>query len=161
MASRARCGTRSAIPRIWMPGMRRAWDRNMVPNLPAPISPTRNGLAASARSCSRRWRFIALLGRAALAPRVIGEAAVVEHGYWREVVIGDPGGALETADGVVATVEREIENPTRPRRQIRARGVDQIAVEQQDRAGRALGGDDAALGHQARNGLVVAGPERI
>src|ERR1700722_4840650 len=149
------------MPRIWMPGMRRAWARNMAPNFPAPISPTRNGLPAAARSCSSAWRFIALLGRAAFAPRVIGEAVVAEHGNRRKVVVGDPARALEAADGVVAAVEREIENPARPRRQIRARGVDQIAVEQQDRARRPLGRDDAALGHQARNGLVVAGPERI
>ena len=37
--------------------IRRACDKNMAPNLPAPIRPMRSGLACAARSRSMRWRF--------------------------------------------------------------------------------------------------------
>ena len=43
------------------------WFRNIEPNLPAPISPTRTGFPAAARCCSRRWRFIAYSAAALLA----------------------------------------------------------------------------------------------
>src|SRR5688572_18571649 len=42
-----------------MPGVVRTWARNIEPNLPAPISPTRTGSPASARAFSIRERFIA------------------------------------------------------------------------------------------------------
>ena len=43
-------GIRSARPTRCMPGVRRTCDRNMVPNLPAPIWPMRTGRPAAARS---------------------------------------------------------------------------------------------------------------
>ena len=45
-ASFARAGLRSAIAVIRTPGVCRAWDRYIEPNLPAPIRPTRSGLSA-------------------------------------------------------------------------------------------------------------------
>src|SRR5690606_12848183 len=57
-AARARSGARSATPTSAMPGVRNAWARYMVPNLPAPISPTRSGRPADSRSSSSLCRFI-------------------------------------------------------------------------------------------------------
>ena len=48
--ARAAAGSRSAMPNTCNPGVRRACARNIEPNLPAPIRPTRTGLPASARS---------------------------------------------------------------------------------------------------------------
>ena len=44
------------------PGVWRAWARNIVPNLPAPIRPTRIGAPAAARCASIRWRFMTYPG---------------------------------------------------------------------------------------------------
>ena len=41
-----------------MPGVRRACERYMEPNLPAPISTTRTGRFRRRGRASRRWRFI-------------------------------------------------------------------------------------------------------
>src|ERR1043166_4748367 len=40
-----------------MPRVSRACERNMVPNLPAPIRPTVTGRPAASRSSRREWRF--------------------------------------------------------------------------------------------------------
>src|ERR1044072_3685904 len=40
-----------------MPRVSRACERNMVPNLPAPIRPTVTGRPAASRSSSKEWRF--------------------------------------------------------------------------------------------------------
>ena len=57
--ARARSGFRSATPSTCRPGVRRAWARNMVPNLPPPITPTRIGRPASALRDNRWNRFMA------------------------------------------------------------------------------------------------------
>ncbi len=63
MRSLARAGIRSARPVRCMPVVRRTWERNMVPNLPAPIWAMRTGRLAAARSFSRNERFtLAFLG---------------------------------------------------------------------------------------------------
>src|SRR5690348_16021934 len=41
-----------------MPRVRRTCERNMVPNLPAPIRPTVTGWPAASRSRSFAWRFM-------------------------------------------------------------------------------------------------------
>ena len=51
-ARRARSRSRSATPTTCSPGVRCACDRNIVPNLPAPIKPTRIGFSACARPAS-------------------------------------------------------------------------------------------------------------
>ena len=57
-ASLARCGSRSTMTGTSRPGVCGTCDRNIEPNLPAPISATRTGLPA-ARRALRRWeRFI-------------------------------------------------------------------------------------------------------
>src|SRR6185437_7485365 len=199
-ASRARAGARSAMPATLRPGVRRACARNIEPNLPAPIRPTRTGFPASARALSLVARFITApapspsrcagpslsrkgeelsdsvsplspggrgsgvrgLSTRALRHRPpLQEAVVGQHVDRREVAVGDPGLALEAADGVVAAIEREIDDPARPWRQVGARGVHEIAVEQQRRAGRALGRDDAALFDEPRDRRVVDRPQRI
>ena len=43
--------------RYGMPLVRRSWVRNMVPNLPAPITATVTGRPAASRSRSFVWRF--------------------------------------------------------------------------------------------------------
>ena len=50
----ARSGARSAMPTTWMPGVCFACARYIAPNLPAPISATRSGRPAAARSLSMR-----------------------------------------------------------------------------------------------------------
>src|SRR5262249_26722801 len=112
-AARARAGSRSAMPRRCSPGVRCAWARNIEPNLPAPMRPTRTSSPRSARAASFAPRFTALLRRLAAAPRVVDEAVVGQHLERREVAVGDPGQALEAADGVVAAIEGEIEDPAR------------------------------------------------
>src|SRR6266851_6451160 len=139
----------------WNPAVRGAWARNIEPNLPAPINPTRTGRPASARARSFACRFIALLRRRPALTRITQQAIVIEHLDRREITIGDPARPLEAADGVVAAIEREIDDPTRPRRQIRSRGMHEIAVKQQHRTRRALRRDDATLGDQPRDRLVV------
>ena len=66
-----------------MPGVSRACARNMVPNLPQPISPTRTGRPASARSESRRWRFM-LASKAGTPPAACAAtaAAASSHNCW-------------------------------------------------------------------------------
>src|ERR1700730_15138717 len=161
-ASHARSGARSATAATWNPGVRGAWARNIEPNLPAPMRPMRTGFPASARARSFAVRFTAVsLSDRLTLPGVLHETVVGQHVDRREVAIGDPGGALEAANGVVAAIEREIDDPARPRRKIGARGMHEIAVEQQRRVLRALGGDDASLLHQPGDGVVVDGPERV
>jgi hypothetical protein len=58
-ALRARSGSRSAMTETTSPAIVGTWFRNIEPNLPAPIRPTRTGFPAVARWCSRRWRFMA------------------------------------------------------------------------------------------------------
>ena len=48
-AARAFSGSKSATAITWKPAVMRAWAKNMDPNLPAPIKPTRTGRPASAR----------------------------------------------------------------------------------------------------------------
>src|ERR1700716_3425254 len=55
---RARATSRSASATRCMPGVRRTWARNMVPNLPAPMSPTVTGRPAAARARSIACRFM-------------------------------------------------------------------------------------------------------
>ena len=57
-ASRARSGARSAIAATSIPGVDGTCARNIEPNLPAPISPTRTGRPCSRRLASSRCRFI-------------------------------------------------------------------------------------------------------
>src|SRR3954453_5539765 len=47
----------SATPTTCIPSVRRACDRNIVPNLPAPISPTVTGRPAALRSSNSACRF--------------------------------------------------------------------------------------------------------
>ena len=54
----ARSTSRSAIT-VTSSGERGAWARNIEPNLPAPIRPTRTGRPAARRSTASRCRFIA------------------------------------------------------------------------------------------------------
>src|ERR1041385_5462465 len=107
-----------------MPGVRRACEMYMVPNLPAPMMPTRSGLPAAWRWRSLRCRFIGRsLRSVAVLARVLDQAIVGQDVDRREITISDPCRTLETFDRVVAAVERQIDHPTRPRRQVRARGV--------------------------------------
>src|SRR6202035_2970150 len=57
-ASRARSGSRSTITGTSSPGVCGTCDRNIEPNLPAPISATRTGLPAVRRALSRRYKFM-------------------------------------------------------------------------------------------------------
>ena len=54
---RARATSRSATATICMPAVSRACDRNMVPNLPAPMTPTVTGRPAASRSSNLACRF--------------------------------------------------------------------------------------------------------
>src|SRR6516165_10682921 len=54
---RARQASRSATATRGIPSVKRAWARNMVPNLPAPIRPTVTGRPAACRPSSMAWRF--------------------------------------------------------------------------------------------------------
>src|SRR5215831_3511472 len=54
---RAREASRSATATRCIPSVQRAWARNMVPNLPAPIRPTVTGRPAACRPSSMAWRF--------------------------------------------------------------------------------------------------------
>src|SRR5271166_4255696 len=55
----ARMTSRSATATTCMPRVTRACARNMVPNLPAPITPTVTGLPAASRLSNMAWRFTA------------------------------------------------------------------------------------------------------
>ena len=52
-ASRARSGARSAMPESASPGVLGTCERNIEPNLPAPMRAARTGRPASTRRCSR------------------------------------------------------------------------------------------------------------
>ncbi len=67
-ASCARAGARSAIAMTWSPVVRGACARNIEPNLPAPMRPTRTGLPASARALSFAWRFMRYSAAVRCAP---------------------------------------------------------------------------------------------
>src|SRR5262245_8388522 len=56
---RARETSRSATATRCIPSVKRTWETNMVPNLPAPIRPTVTGRNAACRSSSMAWRFTA------------------------------------------------------------------------------------------------------
>src|SRR5215813_9093722 len=60
-ASFARCGSRSTMTGTSSPGTCGTWDRNIEPNLPAPISATRTGLPAARRALRREKRFMWVL----------------------------------------------------------------------------------------------------
>src|SRR4029077_19337696 len=45
------------MPTRCIPRVRRGWERNMVPNFPAPIRPTVTGRPAASRSSSKACRF--------------------------------------------------------------------------------------------------------
>src|SRR5688572_18637970 len=93
---------------------------------------------------------------------VILEQAIVGQALdGREVAVRDVAGALEAADVVRHRAEREINAHAIPRRKVGGRGVHQAAVEQDHRAGRTLGRDDAAVRHQLGDGVVRDHPERI
>src|SRR5665213_3444066 len=55
---RARPTSRSATPTTCMPAVSRACDRNMVPNFPAPITPTVTGRPSASRSSNLPCRFM-------------------------------------------------------------------------------------------------------
>src|SRR6185437_15868744 len=59
----ARAVSRSATATTCRPRVRRACDRNMVPNLPAPIRPTVTGRPAASRSRSLADRFTGVVSR--------------------------------------------------------------------------------------------------
>ena len=71
-------------PSTWIPVVRRAWDKTMAPNLPAPIRPTRTGRPASARAAKRAWRFMAL----SFAPASARQAASASRQSSASGVIG-------------------------------------------------------------------------
>ena len=79
------------------------WARNIEPNLPAPISPTRTGWPAAARSVASVWRFTR--GRHQLGEAVVGQG--LDGG---EVAVGDPLGPLEPADVVVDPAQRQVDD---------------------------------------------------
>ena len=56
--ARTRSGARSAIASTCMPGVRRACERYIEPNLPAPMSTTRTGRPSAARLSRSRKRFM-------------------------------------------------------------------------------------------------------
>src|SRR6185437_11565358 len=90
-ASRARSGDRSAIAATSMPGVVGTWLRNMEPNFPAPIRPTRTGRPSSMRLLSSRCRFIRPLpsipaGLVPPCPRTRPEAKrMAEEFEWRKL----------------------------------------------------------------------------
>ena len=99
-ALRARLGDRSATATRWMPGVRRACERYIDPNFPAPISPTRRGRESAARCSSSRCRFIlrSLSGGLRKRQRVntdggVGQAIVGQRFDRGEVAMGDPVGS--------------------------------------------------------------------
>ena len=51
----ARAGSRSAMPRTWIPGVRCACERYMEPNLPQPMRPMKIGLLEAERARSWVW----------------------------------------------------------------------------------------------------------
>jgi hypothetical protein len=57
-AARAREALRSAMPTTCSPGVRGACDKNIEPNFPAPMTPTRTGVPASASAASLRDRLM-------------------------------------------------------------------------------------------------------
>ena len=69
----------------------------------------------------------------------LGQAVVGQGRDGREVPVGDPLGALELADVVGHLAEREIDDGAAPGPDIGRAGVHQVAVEHQDRGGRAGG----------------------
>src|SRR5215470_17428480 len=54
---RARDTSRSASATRCIASVKRTWEANMVPNLPAPMRPTVTGRPAACRSTSMAWRF--------------------------------------------------------------------------------------------------------
>src|SRR5689334_20651943 len=66
-----------------MPGVRRAWERYIEPNLPAPMRATRTGCPRAARASSRRCRFIGRRGlqlQWRVPQEVTGGMEVYRHG---------------------------------------------------------------------------------
>ena len=64
-----------------MPRVSRACERNIVPNLPAPIRPTVTGRPAASRSSSKEWRFTGSSARILSAENTTLSDAE-NSGYW-------------------------------------------------------------------------------
>src|SRR4029453_8108216 len=93
---------------------------------------------------------------------IVSEQAVVRQAPdRREIAMRDVARPLEATDVVGHRAEREVDADTVPRRQVGRRGVHQAAVEQDHRAGRTLGRDDAAPLYELADRLVVDRPEGI
>src|SRR5471032_421851 len=164
--SLARVGERSAIPRRWMPGVVGIWLRYIEPNLPAPITPMRSGLASAARAMSMRWRLIVSSGnrlsfRRGFASRGARHAIVFPGVERREIAVCDMGRALEAADGVLHGIVGDVDDLAVPRRHVGWAAMDQRSMEENRRACRSLGRDDATLLHQLGDRVVVDHPQRI
>jgi hypothetical protein len=56
-----RACSNSAIALTTIPAIVGTWDKNIDPNLPAPINPTRTGLLRDAASAARDARFMMVL----------------------------------------------------------------------------------------------------
>src|SRR5215471_2308334 len=175
-ASRARSVSRSAIVDTSSPGIVGTWFRNIEPNLPAPISPTRTGLLVAARCCSRRWRFIALFRRypnpalpgkrgrvreGAVGAGVLQQRVVGHRLDRREVTVRDPFGPGRLADVIRDSAQRQVDDAARVRRDVRCRAVHEVPMEHQYRAGLAGRRDDTALVDEPSDGLLVERPQRV
>src|ERR1700722_4085670 len=133
-ASRARSGSRSTMTGTSRPGVCGTCDRNIEPNLPAPISATRTGFPAARRALSRRCRFMAdeaLFRCLALRPRE-PEQGIIRHGLdRREIAVSDVFGPRRGADVVRDRVQCQIDDLARIGRDVAGRAVPQIAMENQ------------------------------
>src|SRR5882672_7835851 len=93
------------------PGVRGACARYMAANLPAPITPTRNGRPWASRSLSFAWRFIGALGRELGLERRLGRAVLPRQ---RHVVLRQQavvGQAADRGEVPVRDVLRPLEAP--------------------------------------------------
>ena len=95
------------------------------------------------------------------AARILQQRVVGDRHDRREIAVRDPFGAGEFGDVVGAGAQRQIDDLARIGRDVRRRGMHQIAVEHQHRAGLAGRRDDAALRREPRHGVVVERPQRI
>ena len=121
-------------PRPRGPGVVGTWDRNIEPNLPAPIRPTRTGLPGSRRAASScvRGSFRATRPRHLRGRRrglqVSASSAPARSARSRGGRSLGPG---RLADVVRDRAQRQVDDLARIGRDVGRRGVDEIAVEHQ------------------------------
>ena len=131
--------------------------RNIEPNLPAPIRPTRDRPAGGRPFLGQARRFTtAPRGGHQLDQAVVGEG--LDGG---EVAMSDPLGPLEAADVVVDPAQREVDDHPPEGADVRRAGVHEAAVEHEHAAGGADGRHDAAPLGEAGDRGPVERPQRV